>query len=233
MRSNLNYYISQADKFILFLVFFSLSIEAQDWANLQRYAAENVKLISAPETAGRVVFMGNSITESWPKFHPEYFSSKTYIPRGISGQTTPQMLVRFRPDVLKLEPEIVVLLAGTNDIAGNTGPMTLEEILGNIISMCELAQSNGIKVILASVLPAYKYPWKPELNPAEEIFALNQMLKLYAISADIIYLDYFSAMVDQRKGLMDSLTYDGVHPNRAGYDVMETLVERALILAGQ
>ena len=231
MKSYLNCGISWTSKMMLFLVLVSLSIQAQDWANLQRYAAENVKLISAPETPGRVVFMGNSITESWPKFHPEYFSSSGYIPRGISGQTTPQMLVRFRSDVIDLEPEIVVLLAGTNDIAGNTGPTTLEEILGNIVSMCELAKSNGIKVILASVLPAYKYPWKPELNPAEEIFELNQMLKLYAASADIIYLDYFSAMSDQRKGLIDKLSYDGVHPNKAGYDVMEALVESALVQA--
>ncbi len=232
-RENIARRLYMVSRSLLILVIFSGSINAQDWANLKRFAEANAGLISGKEVPGRVVFMGNSITESWPKFHPEFFSRNAYVPRGISGQTTPQMLIRFRPDVIELEPEIVVLLAGTNDIAGNTGPISLEEILGNMISMCELARSNGIKVVLASVLPANKYPWKPELKPAGEIIELNKMLELYAINNGIIYLDYYSEMVDDHKGLLERYTYDGVHPNKAGYDIMESLVEKAITKARQ
>ncbi|MFZ1290749.1 MAG: SGNH/GDSL hydrolase family protein [Melioribacteraceae bacterium] len=200
---------------------------SQDWANLNRFKNENDSLnINLVEN--RVVFMGNSITQGWIETRPQFFANKPYIDRGISGQTTPQMLIRFRQDVINLKPKVVVILAGTNDIAGNTGPSTLEMILDNLKSMSEIAKANGIKVILSSVIPAFDYPWKAGMNPNEKIPALNKMIKQYADQNDKIYLDYFSAMVDARNGLKDELTYDGVHPNEAGYIVMEPLVEAAI-----
>jgi len=205
--------------------------QVQDWANLDRYKNENAKLGNPSPGENRIVFMGNSITEGWSRLNPEFFSGKPYINRGISGQTTPQMLIRFRPDVIDLKPAVVVILAGTNDIAGNTGPSTLEMIEGNIISMAELARANGIIVVLSSVLPAYDYPWKPGLNPAEKIAALNEMIKRYADKKGIVYLDYYSSMVDERKGLKDTYTNDGVHPNEAGYKVMAPLAEEAIAKA--
>ena len=212
------------------LLFHSMLIlaNAQDWANLNRYSADNTALKLPAKGEHRVVFMGNSITDSWIKFHPEYFEDHPYIDRGISGQTTPQMLLRFRADVIDLKPAAVIILAGTNDIAGNTGPMTLEMIRDNIISMVELARVNGIKVVLASVLPALEYPWKKGMDPANKIPTLNELLQEYALQEGIVYLDYFTAMVDKQSGLNAALTYDGVHPNRAGYDLMERLVEKAL-----
>lgn len=205
--------------------------QAQDWANTDRFKMENEKLGLPANGEQRVVFMGNSITQGWGEVSPGFFTGKPYINRGISGQTTPQMLVRFRPDVINLKPEVVVILAGTNDIAGNTGPSSLEMIMENLVSMAELARINSIKVVLSSVLPAYDYPWKPGLNPAEKIFALNEMIKRYADQNGIIYLDYYSSMVDSRKGLMDIYTGDGVHPNAAGYKVMAPLVEEAIAKA--
>ena len=157
-----------------------------------------------------------------------FFLTRPYIKRGISGQTTPQMLLRFRQDVIDLKPAAVVILAGTNDIAGNTGPATLDQILSNISSMAELAKAHNIKVVLSSVLPAYDYPWKPDLQPAEKIVALNKMIKDYANKNGFIYLDYFSAMSDERHGLKAGLGDDGVHPNLAGYKIMEPLVEKAI-----
>jgi lysophospholipase L1-like esterase len=206
---------------------------AQDWANLNRFKKQN-KLLGVPkEGEHRVVFMGNSITEGWPNHDPEYFANPEYINRGIGGQTTPQMLLRFRADVIDLRPEVVVILAGTNDIAGNTGPMTLEEIRDNIISMTELAQAHGIKVIISSVLPAFDYTWRPGLEPNVKIPLLNQMLSDYCKENDVIYLDYFSAMADERNGLPESLAKDGVHPTREGYDIMKSLAEKAIQAALQ
>ncbi len=205
--------------------------QAQDWANTDRFKMENEKLGLPATGEQRIVFMGNSITQGWGEVSPEFFTGKPYINRGISGQTTPQMLVRFRPDVINLKTAVVVILAGTNDIAGNTGPSTLEMIMENLVSMAELAKINGIKVVLSSVLPAYDYPWNPGLNPAEKIFALNEMIKRYADQNGIIYLDYYSSMVDSRKGLMDIYTGDGVHPNAAGYKVMAPLAEEAIARA--
>jgi len=208
-----------------------LSTDAQDWPNLARYKVENEKL--APPSPGekRVVFIGNSITEGWSNLHPSFFVGKPYINRGIGGQTTPQILVRFRADVINLKPSVVVILAGTNDIAGNTGPSTLEMIEDNLSSMAELASSNGIKVVLSSVLPVFDYPWKPGLNPVEKIATLNAAIKKYAESKGFIYPDYYSAMADERKGLKAELTYDGVHPNESGYKIMEPLVEEAIVKA--
>ncbi len=201
---------------------------AQDWANTTRFKDENAKLAPSVKGEKRVVFMGNSITEGWIKNRPDFFSGRPYINRGISGQTTPQMLVRFRPDVINLKPALVVILAGTNDIAGNTGPSTLEMIMDNLISMAELAKANKIKVVLSSVLPVFDYPWKPGLQPAEKIASLNEMIKNYADKNGIVYLDYYSSMVDERKGLKREYSGDGVHPNEAGYKVMEPLVEAAI-----
>ena len=214
---------------ILVLAFAPLSgQQSADWANLQRYRAANDTL-RAPATAERrVVFMGNSITDSWAKFFPQMFAGKPYIGRGISGQTTPQMVVRFRQDVIALKPAVVVILAGTNDIAGNTGPSTLEMIEDNLMSMTELARANNIRVVLSSVLPAYDYPWKRGLEPAPKIVALNGWIKSYAARVGAVYLDYHSAMADARQGLRAELTSDGVHPNEAGYRLMAPLAEAAI-----
>lgn len=203
-------------------------LQAQDWANLGRYREANAQL--GPPKAGekRVVFMGNSITEGWVKVFPDYFTSNNFIGRGISGQTTPQMLVRFRADVIQLQPAAVVILAGTNDIAGNTGPSTIEMIADNIFSMAELATAHGIKVILCSVLPVYDYPWRPGLAPAGKIIALNALIKAYAAAHGHIYLDYHSAMADERQGLPKVYADDEVHPTRAGYERMMELCTEAV-----
>lgn len=205
--------------------------EAQDWANLNRFREDNEKLGPARTCEDRVVFMGNSITEGWLTQVPEFFSGRPYINRGISGQTTPQMLIRFRQDVIHLRPKVVVILAGTNDIAGNTGPSTLEMIEDNIYSMTELAQAHGIQVVLCSVLPAYDYPWRPGLEPAPKIVELNKRLKQYADTHGVVYGDFFSAMADERNGLPKELSEDGVHPNKAGYAVMAPIVENAIARA--
>lgn len=218
---------------IITLIFIS-SANAQDWANLTRFKEDNAK-IGMPRTCDdRVVFMGNSITQGWIEKVPKFFENRPYINRGISGQTTPQMLVRFRQDVINLYPKVVVILAGTNDIAGNTGPSTLEMIEDNIHSMTELAQSNGIQVVLCSVLPAFDYKWKPGLEPAGKIVELNRRIKKYAETHGAVYCDYFSAMADERNGLPESLSGDGVHPNPEGYALMapiaETAIARALLM---
>lgn len=202
--------------------------DPNDWPELSRYAADNEKVLSMPNNGDRVVFMGNSITEGWAHHMPEYMEGKPYINRGIGGQTTPQMLIRMRPDVIDLNPAAVVILAGTNDIAGNTGPSTLKMIADNIKSMAEVADANGIKVIIASVIPAADYPWKPGMAPDEKIPALNAMLKAFAKSKGYIYLDYFESMHDGKNGLIEKLGYDGVHPNKAGYEVMAKLTEKAI-----
>ena len=204
---------------------------AQDWPNLGRYREDNAKLAVAQKGENRVIFMGNSITEGWLKEDPGFFSEKPFVNRGISGQTTPQMLLRFRADVISLKPAVVVILGGTNDIAGNTGPSTLEMTLDNLASMGELAQANGIKVVLCSVLPAYDYWWKPGVEPAPKIVALNKMIKAYAAKKHFIYLDYHSAMKDEKDGLQKIYGEDGVHPNLAGYKIMEPLVETAILKA--
>lgn len=199
-----------------------------DWANLNRYKEENLNLGLPADNENRIVFMGNSITEGWLQLDPDFFKDKPYINRGISGQTTPQMLVRFRQDVVNLKPKVVVILAGTNDIAGNTGPSTLEMIEDNIASMVEIARANNIKVILCSVLPAYDYPWKPGLNPANKIVELNKWIKEYSKKNEIAYADYFSAMADDRNGLNKEYSEDGVHPNLSGYKIMAPIIENAI-----
>ena len=199
-----------------------------DWAALARYRDANSALPAPGPNESRVVFYGNSITEGWARHFAEMFPGKPYIGRGISGQTTPQLLVRFRQDVVALKPRAVVILAGTNDIAGNTGPSTLEMIQDNLASMAEIATANGIRVILSSVLPVYDYRWRPGLEPAPKIVALNRWMADYARGNGHVYLDYHSAMSDERQGMKADLSYDGVHPNEAGYRVMAPLAERAI-----
>src|SRR5271155_1483036 len=215
----------------------SMNARLMDWPLLARYREDNAKLGAPAKDAARVVFMGDSITDAWQQ--PQsggFFPGKPYVDRGISGQTTPQMLIRFRPDVIALEPNAVVILAGTNDIAGNTGPMTLEEIEGNLQSMAELAKTNGIRVVLASVMPVSDYGHNAEgvaLNmtkgrPPAKILELNAWIKKYAEQHDEVYLDYFSAMVDDAGFLKKELSVDGLHPNAAGYAVMGPLAEAAI-----
>jgi lysophospholipase L1-like esterase len=214
--------------FMSTLLFSGLELNAQDWPNLERFHVENAALSKPAEGENRVVFMGNSITQGWIEKRADFFKSNPYINRGISGQTTPQMLIRFRQDVIALQPKVVVILAGTNDIAGNTGPSTLEMIEDNLASMAELANANGIKVVLSSVLPVFDYPWKKGLEPAEKIVRLNEWMKTYCEKKGFIYLDYFTPMADERHGMKSELTYDGVHANVAGYKVMEPLVQAAI-----
>jgi len=210
------------------LCFYMQQLNAQDWPNLGRFRAENEKLGAPDKGEKRVVFLGNSITEGWINIRPDFFKNRSYINRGISGQTTPQMLLRFRQDVIKLQPAVVVILAGTNDIAGNTGPSSLEMIEDNLSSMSELARVHNIKVVLSSVLPAYDYPWRRGLQPAEKIVTLNAWIKDYCQKNGFVYLNYFSAMADERNGLKSEFSEDGVHPNQKGYQVMEPLAEAAI-----
>jgi lysophospholipase L1-like esterase len=200
-----------------------------DFGWLARYKEADVAL--APPAAGedRVVFMGDSITEGW--HFDAAFKGKPYVNRGISGQTTPQMLVRFRQDVIDLKPKVVIVLAGINDIAANTGPMTLEQTEGNLASMAELAAANHIRVVMCSVLPAYDFPWHPGMTPAPKVVALNAWIKAYAAERGHVYVDYYAAMKDERGGLPASLSSDGVHPLPAGYSIMAPLVEEGILKA--
>jgi lysophospholipase L1-like esterase len=197
-----------------------------DWPWLGRFREADLAL--APPAAGvdRVVFMGDSITDFWNI--AASFPGKPYINRGISGQTTPQMLLRFRQDVIDLKPKVVVILAGTNDLAGNTGPETLEQIEGNLASMAELATVHHIRVVLCSVLPAFDYPWRPGLDPAPKIDKINAWMKAYAAEKGEVYVDYHTAMKDERDGLPATLSKDGVHPLPAGYAMMAPLVEAGI-----
>ena len=213
---------------LLTVIFMMNSLNAQDWPNFKEFQEANARLPQVKQNEKRIVFMGNSITIGWLQTHPDFFKNKPYVNRGISGQTTPQMLVRFRADVVDLDAAAVVLLAGTNDIAGNTGPVTLEMILDNIKSMTEIAQANNIKVILCSVLPAFDYPWRPGLAPNIKIPKLNKMIKRYAEESGAYYLDYFTALEDGNNGMIKEYTTDGVHLTLEGYQVMEPLVENAL-----
>jgi len=199
-----------------------------DWPYLARYRDSNTVLGAPKPGEKRVVFYGNSITEGWAQHFATMFPGKPYVGRGISGQTTPQLLVRIRQDVIALNPSAVVILGGTNDIAGNTGPSTIEMIEDNLASMAELAKANGIRVVLSSVLPVYKYSWAPEIEPAMQIVKLNAWMKSYAAKNGAVYLDYESAMSDEKHGLKCELTYDGVHPNTSGYRVMARLAEKAI-----
>jgi lysophospholipase L1-like esterase len=207
----------------------------RDWPQLARYREQNRTLAVPAATESRVVFMGDSITDNWqqPRFGA-YFQDTRRVDRGISAQTTPQMLIRFRPDVIELKPKVVVILAGTNDIAGNTGPMTDEEIERNIESMAELAKAHGIKVVLSSILPTSAYHAAPNaapqttLRPMDRIKAINAWMKRYADANGHVYLDYFSPMLDGSGVMKAELTGDDLHPNLDGYKIMEPLAEAAI-----
>ncbi len=210
----------------------------RDFPALSRYRDDNSKVPVAPKAERRVVFLGDSITDSWDDTtrYSGFFPGKPYINRGISGQTTPQMLIRFRADVIDLKPKVVLILAGTNDIAGNTGPTTLAAIENNLMSMAELARANKIRVVFASVLPISDYEKnkdgqpiiRSQQRPPAQIVSLNQWMKTYAASTKAVYLDYYSAMVDEKGFLKEGWSQDGLHPNQKGYDVMAPLAERAI-----
>ncbi len=204
-----------------------------DYGNTARYAADNQKVQPPAPGEERVVFMGDSITDGWGRSQgSSFFTGKPYVNRGISGQVTPQMLLRFYPDVIALKPKAVVILAGTNDIGGNIGPMTLEATESYLMAMADMARANNIKIILASLLPVCDYHRpQTQTRPPEKILALNRWIKDYAAKNQYVYLDYFSAMVDEKGFFKAELTYDGLHPNGAGYQVMGPLAERAIAQA--
>jgi len=199
-----------------------------DWANFKKYAEQN-KAVPAPKKGERrVVFLGNSIFEGWLRLRPEFFAGKPYYDRGISGQTTPQMLLRFYEDVLALQPEILVLKAGINDIAQNSGPYNQQQTLNNIKAIAQLARFNKIKVILCSVLPANEFRWRPGLEPADKVIALNKAIREFAEQEGYYFLDLYTAVVDDKKGMKAAYADDGVHPTVEGYKVLEPLVEAAI-----
>jgi acyl-CoA thioesterase-1 len=201
-----------------------------DWPQLGRYREENTALADAAAGEQRVVFYGDSITDAWGRRPGTgvFFTGKPYVNRGISGQTTPQMVVRFEQDVVHLKPAVVVILAGTNDVAGNTGPMTPEMTEDNFAAMASIAKANGIKVVISSILPASAYPWKPEVKPADPIKELNVRLKALCAREGLVYLDYYTPMVNAAGGLDKELASDGVHPTAKGYEVMAPLAEKAI-----
>ena len=202
--------------------------QSNDWPNLRRYRGENEKVGMPTSNTNRVVFMGNSITDGWINASPEFFSKNPYLDRGISGQTTPQMLIRFRQDVIDLKPKVVVILAGINDIAENTGPSSVEMIENNLMSMAQLAKANGIKVVMCSITPANAFPWRPGINPVQKVAAVNKWMKNYSAKNNFVYVDYFDAMADEQKGLPANLSKDGVHPTAEGYKIMESLVVKGI-----
>jgi lysophospholipase L1-like esterase len=209
---------------ILITTLIGISSYAQDWAKFSRYEAANDTVKVRP----RAVFMGDSITDNWAKKDMDFFTSNNFVGRGISGQTTSHMLVRFRRDVVDLNPKYVVIMAGTNDIALNNGEISHENILGNIISMCEIAKANKIKPILCSVLPADRFRWRPQLTPAEDLVKLNKMIQEYAKSARIPYVDYHSVLKDENNALPEKHAADGVHPNLDCYKIMEEIIVKYL-----
>ena len=208
---------------IIFLPFFASA--QKDWANTVRYAQANEAVTVKP----KAVFMGDSITQCWPDSDPDFFTDNNFLCRGISGQTTSHMLCRFRKDVLALQPKYVVILGGTNDIALNNGPMSIEDTYNNIVSMCEIAKVNKVKPVICSVLPCKGYHWRPEVTDAgDQIIRLNAMLKEYARKNKIVYVDYHSAMKDSENGLPADLSYDGCHATLKGYKIMEDIVLKVL-----
>lgn len=197
----------------------------EDWPNLKYYREKNLDLISKNQN-NKIVFMGDSITEGWTQMNPLFLLNKNYINRGISGQTTPQMLIRFKPDVIDLNPNAVIILAGTNDIAGNTGLSSIKMITDNIFSMSDLALKNNIKVAISSILPVFKYPWNENIiDPFKTIITINDILKKYALNNNLFYIDYYSSLVDSRPGLKSKYTTDEVHLNKEGYMIISEIVK--------
>ena len=200
-----------------------------DWPNLAKYREANEKLKSSSSNGDRIVLIGDSITEGWTEFNPKFFQQNNFVNRGISGQTTPQMLIRLKPDAVRLDPKMIVINAGTNDIAGNTGPSTPEMIIDNICSMAEIAIKNNIDVALSTILPVYKYPGNDEVaDPPKIISVINSALEEYCKKNSLIYIDYYSSLVDDKKGLKSEYGNDGVHPTKEGYDVMEKVVKNVI-----
>ena len=229
------------NKITFAFLFMSIVINAQqvaiagggsvmDWANLKKYQKSNEELIKTTDP-NRVVFIGNSITEEWGRFDKDFFLNNAFVNRGIGGQTTPQMLIRFKPDVINLNPKSIVIMAGINDIAGNTGPITIENTAENIISMAEIAVASNISVYICSTMPAIDFPWSPGLEPGPKVVRLNSVLKSYCAKKGIPYVDYYSVMADSNGGLkVPEFTSadDLVHPNLAGYKVMEKIILSSL-----
>lgn len=197
-------------------------------ANFARYGTANATLPPPAPGERRVVFMGDSITDFWSTVDPKFFARADFIDRGITGQTTTQMLLRFRQDVIALKPAVVHIMGGTNDIAGNAGPMELPAIEANIASMVDLARANGIRVVIASVLPATEFSWRPGIDPGPKIAALNRWLKSYSHARHLAYVDYYSALTDGALGMKSEFTSDGVHPSLPGYLVMDPLANAAI-----
>ena len=210
------------------LVILSNHVNAQMMINLNKYKEENSSLGLPKQGENRIVFMGNSITEDWKSLSPNFFLDNNYVNRGIGGETSTQMLLRFRSDVINLKPSAVVILAGINDIAENQGPISIPDIARNIFFMSQLASENNIKVILCSVLPAYDFPWRPGLNPKDKVISLNDLIQKHAQEKSFEYVDYFSSMVDERKGLIKEYGNDEVHPNLEGYRVMESIIQKSI-----
>ena len=208
----------------------NMGAQDKDWGNLQRYAQQNAEVRQLPQEQRSVVFMGNSITENWAHMRPQFFSSNGYVGRGISGQTSYQFVVRFRQDVIDLQPQVVVINVATNDVAENTGPYDEDRTMGNIMTMVELAQAHGIKVILTSTLPAAKFGWRPQItDAAEKIARLNKRIEAYANEKGITYVDYYAKMVKgEQRALNPAYSKDGVHPTVAGYEVMEPMIKKAI-----
>ena len=200
-----------------------------DWPNLAKYREANEKLKSSSSNGDKIVLIGDSITEGWTEFNPKFFQQNNFVNRGISGQTTPQMLVRFKQDAVHLNPQIIVINGGTNDIWGNTGPSTPEMIIDNICSMAEIAVKNDINVALSTILPVYKYPDRDDIiDPPKTISLVNSALSEYCKQKGYNFLDYYSLMVDDKKGLRSDYGTDGVHPNKEGYEVMKNVVRETI-----
>ncbi|MEC3877156.1 SGNH/GDSL hydrolase family protein [Chryseobacterium salviniae] len=210
-------------------IMFSAVVSAQDFANYAKYEKQNREILSQ-NIAPNTVFMGDSITEGWFSADPSFFTKHNFVGRGISGQVTSQMLLRFREDVINLKPKRVIILAGTNDIAENQGPISLDKVFGNIVSMVELAEANKIKVVLCSLLPAYDFGWRKNMHPAEKVIALNTMIENYAKKHNIPYVDYHSEMKDLRNGLDKIYTEDEIHPTAKGYEKMESILIKKLAI---
>ncbi|WP_294286800.1 SGNH/GDSL hydrolase family protein [uncultured Chryseobacterium sp.] len=208
-------------------ILFSAAISGQDFANYAKYEKQNQEVI-AGKIAPNSIFMGDSITEGWVSKDPSFFKKNNFVGRGISGQVTSQMLLRFREDVINLKPKRVIILGGTNDIAENQGPISLDKVFGNIVSMAELAKANNIKVVLCSVLPAYDFGWRKDMHPADKVIALNKMIEAYAKKNNIPYVDYHSQMKDSRNGLDKIYTEDEIHPTEKGYEKMEGILMKKL-----